>query len=53
MHERNQPPALHPFIAAFQWVLRHTPVGQWLVQVSGGLVGRCFSQHMLAHRTRH
>jgi hypothetical protein len=31
MHERNQPPLMHPLIAAMQFVLHDTPVGQWLV----------------------
>jgi hypothetical protein len=34
MHEANQPPFMHPFIAALQWVLLSTPVGRFLVQVT-------------------
>ena len=33
MHESNQPAVLHPFIAAFQWMLLSTPLGKGLVQV--------------------
>eukprot|EP00878_Enallax_costatus_P020298 GHUV01021450.1.p1 GENE.GHUV01021450.1~~GHUV01021450.1.p1 ORF type:complete len:153 (+),score=28.25 GHUV01021450.1:390-848(+) len=31
MHERNQPPWLHPFVTLFQWMLHETPVGRLVV----------------------
>lgn len=37
MHELNQPPLMHPFISAFQWLLLSTPVGRWVVNVSAVL----------------
>ena len=32
MHERNQPPLLHPLIGAYQWLLHDTPLGHWAYQ---------------------
>lgn len=31
MHERNQPPFVHPFVKLFQWMLHETPVGRLVV----------------------
>lgn len=31
MHEANQPGLVHPLISLAQWVMQHTPIGQWLV----------------------